>query len=432
MNKKICHWLDSNLYGGLLLIDGDKCSACCVKGFNLFKNNRRIKFKDIDIEELKQARIELFNDINNNIRHECDNCEYLIVKDEKDININNLSFLSIANFKTCNLRCKYCYYSDKELGSKLEEEDRYIFPILKKFHENNMLKKEGFCLGLAGGEPLLINDIVETAKFIKDNYPNSIINVQSNSTLTMAVENIAYEFKKLDGIYKTLYTSIDAGTEENYKKIRGVNLFNRLKNNLILYAENSSFDEIMLKYILLEDKEKELNNLSEKDIIGFCQIVQLIKSKNKNKTIVVLDKDLRTNGTKISDDMLDAAGKIYYICKELLDVDINFIGGGLITNSKIEIENIERIKNYSNFNKNKYIYIFDINVKRKKLVNKIAWWIPVKKWRDNFRNKMLNTDQTRPDQTRPDLICKEYIYDGSNIIIINNKLQVMLQYDIAA
>ena len=37
-----------------------------------------------------------------------------------------------------------------------------------------------------------------------------------------------------------------------------------------------------------------------------------------------------------------------------------------------------------------------------KLIDSIAWWIPVKKWRDNFRNKIFNTDQTRPDQTRPD------------------------------
>ena len=36
------------------------------------------------------------------------------------------------------------------------------------------------------------------------------------------------------------------------------------------------------------------------------------------------------------------------------------------------------------------------------IINTISWWIPMRKWRDNFRNKMLNTDQTRPDQTRPD------------------------------
>ena len=78
--------------------------------------------------------------------------------------------------------------------------------------------------------------------------------------------------------------------------------------------------------------------------------------------------------------------------------------------------------------------INECNNKYISLVNKLAWWIPVRKLRDNFRNKMLNTDQTRPDQTRPDQtrpnICNDYIY------IYNNskykKLQPMLQDKIAA
>ena len=46
--------------------------------------------------------------------------------------------------------------------------------------------------------------------------------------------------------------------------------------------------------------------------------------------------------------------------------------------------------------------IHTINNKINKIVNILAWWIPVKKWRDDFRNKILRPDQTRPDQTRPD------------------------------
>ena len=38
----------------------------------------------------------------------------------------------------------------------------------------------------------------------------------------------------------------------------------------------------------------------------------------------------------------------------------------------------------------------------KSIINSLAWWIPVKKWRDNFRCKFKIEDQTRPDQTRPD------------------------------
>ena len=71
------------------------------------------------------------------------------------------------------------------------------------------------------------------------------------------------------------------------------------------------------------------------------------------------------------------------------------------------------------------------------LINKIAWWIPIKKWRDDFRNKITRPDQTRPDQTRPDqtrpdheLICIDYIcfYHNSNY----KKIQPMLQPKMAA
>ncbi|MEI0510705.1 polysaccharide pyruvyl transferase family protein [Brachyspira intermedia] len=58
--------------------------------------------------------------------------------------------------------------------------------------------------------------------------------------------------------------------------------------------------------------------------------------------------------------------------------------------------------------------INDINNKINKIVNSIAWWIPVRKWRDNFRNKMLNADQTRPDQTRPDQTRPTIILYGYN------------------
>ena len=62
----------------------------------------------------------------------------------------------------------------------------------------------------------------------------------------------------------------------------------------------------------------------------------------------------------------------------------------------------------------------------KKTIDKIAWWIPIKKWRDNFRNKILNTDQTRPTYC----ICSDYIYFYHNSK--NKKLQPMLQYKTAA
>ena len=59
-----------------------------------------------------------------------------------------------------------------------------------------------------------------------------------------------------------------------------------------------------------------------------------------------------------------------------------------------------------------------------KIINDLVWWIPVKKWRENFRDKF----KIRPDQTR--IICSGYIYIYNNLKF--QKLQPTLQYKFAA
>ena len=66
-------------------------------------------------------------------------------------------------------------------------------------------------------------------------------------------------------------------------------------------------------------------------------------------------------------------------------------------NSNLILLNQKLLNNSVNISSNN-----NIEKKIDNIVNAIAWWIPVKKWRDNFRNKILRPDQTRPDQTRPD------------------------------
>ena len=69
---------------------------------------------------------------------------------------------------------------------------------------------------------------------------------------------------------------------------------------------------------------------------------------------------------------------------------------------KMADNNLNKIMYQNNNTTNIYNDINDINNKLSKLINTLAWWIPIKKWRDNFRDKFTRPDQTRPNQTRPD------------------------------
>ena len=55
-------------------------------------------------------------------------------------------------------------------------------------------------------------------------------------------------------------------------------------------------------------------------------------------------------------------------------------------NSKID-KDIKELKDKINCYDNK---INDLNCKINKVVDTLAWWIPIRKWRDSFRNKFFD------------------------------------------
>ncbi len=57
---------------------------------------------------------------------------------------------------------------------------------------------------------------------------------------------------------------------------------------------------------------------------------------------------------------------------------------------KINNANINNMRVLSNYKDELLNELNKIKVNFNKLINDLAWWIPVRKWRDNFRNKMLN------------------------------------------
>ncbi|WIH87735.1 class I SAM-dependent methyltransferase [Brachyspira pilosicoli] len=98
----------------------------------------------------------------------------------------------------------------------------------------------------------------------------------------------------------------------------------------------------------------------------------------------------------------------------------------LLNNKILNSDNCKISDEIDNINMRLSILDYKISI----IINKMAWWIPVKKWRENFRDKFkIRPDQTRPDQTRPDqtrIICNGYIYIYNNMKY--QKLQPMLQY----
>lgn len=319
---KTCKYLDANQQAAAVCIS-DHLGACYPREI---LSTKITDYRNIDLHAFMEKRKKFIAELNAGKTNLCDGCAFLETKRECDVNFDKLSWLNIANFTTCNLRCKYCYFSEEQLGAKLEKEDRQLLPIVKNMAEQGLFT-DHICLAIAGGEPLLFEDIPETLNYLSQKYKSPNFSLQSNSTLSNRIEPIIEALKNFNKGWSVLYTSVDAGTRETYKQIRGRDLFEDLKQNLYKYTKAGVFTSIQPKYILLD--EEGMYNLGLKDIYGFAKLLLKIYRLNPRATDLVIDRNLRERGTKLSKKMLHATTILTYAAKAL-NINVHYSPCGFI------------------------------------------------------------------------------------------------------
>lgn len=340
---KTCEYLDGNISGHIDVdIAGCRISPCCNTSVPaLMENIDWSNWDESCTVQLLEKRKELSRLLNEG--KSCHGCANIIKKAENEIDLNKIRVLAVAPFTTCNFRCTYCLLDEALTTKKLPDEQTYLKPILDKMYESG-LAKNVVNISIAGGEPLLINDMNEVIDFLdkKDNIEISFI---SNSSIKNKAEKLADDFANASSnIKKILYTSIDCGTPETFKKTRNTDLFNTVCENILNYIKKESFDEYLLKYIFLFDQ----SNASDKDIFGFASFAQraqnvLIGEDLKGKLSIVISVDFLAQDA-MTDKMINAASKLYYIINNILNINVLFIGGTVSENTTVGKKTIEAIK----------------------------------------------------------------------------------------
>jgi len=198
---------------------------------------------DLSPTKIYESKLKLIEIINTNTENVCSGCPYLR---ESDWGLPNLvpSNLSLEYHSICNLKCTYCsdvYYGGERAKYNVQE-------FLKKIIDSNSCDKlKSIVWG--GGEPFLDPDKEGVFNALEELLlcnPQISFRVFSNSL------NYEKRFKSmLDKFNVYLTTSIDAGTEEVYKLIRGKNKLHKVLENLAKYAENKPHN-ITIKYIFTE------------------------------------------------------------------------------------------------------------------------------------------------------------------------------------
>ena len=198
-------------------------------------------------------------------------------KPRASVKLNSLETLWFNTGTLCNLNCQGCYiesspYNDSLEYIKFEEVKFYIDEII-----SNNLKTS--IIGFTGGEPFMNPDIINILKYVLNSGFNTLV-------LTNGMRPIKLKFQDILNLpflnKMKIRVSIDHFLKPLHEKIRGINTWDSLIDNIVWLKKNNIKLDIASR---LEDGENETDKRE-----GFKNLFKKIGislDANDKKTLVL-------------------------------------------------------------------------------------------------------------------------------------------------
>lgn len=296
-----CEKLEKTLH---FLPNEIKFCCSCAEGLGIkIKDNSKIDKKAIKDEKEKFIKM-LEKGI---IPNQCKGCvEYKeqnsssfiekLFKKRKSLKIQNII---VDHFKQCDCSCVYC--SQKILHPNVVQ-NYELLPLVKQLYQNDMID-DNLEVEFQGGNISMLKEFDALMEEFEKHRCKSYIFLINSVKYLPVLERVGNDAKKV------VCVSLDAGTRETFKKVKGIDAFEQTLENIRKLKQNSNV-LITLKYIIikgLNDNKEELN--------GFLKFANSIGELNS----IVLEIDYRN--TLLPKDKKFIVEKHYY---ELFDLAEHF------------------------------------------------------------------------------------------------------------
>ncbi len=281
-----CSYIENDIYS-----HNDSWILCCSDyGRNVSPS---VKFQAgasaVEIvSELKRLKHDTLKAIQDDTPCACTGCRNLkmvVRRLGSESPVNNINFIHTC---PCNLKCQYC----GGRGVRYQEEFNIDWELRREIIE--VLKQQGLVkphtAAFIGSGEITIHS---KRREILETFSGMPCMIASNCVI---YDEIVADFLVKENAY--LFCSVDAGTRETYAKIKGQDLFDKLRNSLQKYAQGGA--AIELKYIFLPGV-----NDNEDDVEGFTRLASELKARK-----VILSRDC-TNMTPLDEFTIDMMAKLF-------------------------------------------------------------------------------------------------------------------------
>jgi poly(ribitol-phosphate) beta-N-acetylglucosaminyltransferase len=248
---------------------------------------------DIDVARILKAKRELYDAINRGEETQCKGCPFLTHDVWDSLKTLKINHLSIESNSICNMKCTYC--SDTYHGGMKAKYS--LRKLLEYFLENDAFA-EDIDIVWGGGEPTLMDDFEDIFQLFTHK-----LKPKSNKLFTNAIIYSPLVEEYLRNGQLTITISTDAGTKETFKKVRGVDAFEKVFGNIRKYYDAAG-GGVIIKYIFTDDN------------FDFEEIDNYLKQINKhelNKCDFQLSSDFKAQ--ELNNEQ---ALSIIHIYKELI------------------------------------------------------------------------------------------------------------------
>ena len=257
MNPIGCNFLESGIN-----FDLDTVTDCCImhndgRGLPILLKNYHGEMIDWEkLFDIKEKRVACQKE---KTIYDCEGCYHLSEYEFK--NERKISDFHFSHSRVCNAKCVYCsdFYSCGTTNYN-------TYPIIKDLIEKGYYKAGGEAT-MQGGEPTMMQNFEELVDLFIENGTQ----IRVHSSAIKYSEKVAKAIEENKG---SIVISIDSATKNTYKRIKQVNAFDLVFENIRKYVQKSS-ENVIIKYVIVPGYNDNL-----KEIDKFFKIMHQIGVKN--------------------------------------------------------------------------------------------------------------------------------------------------------